>query len=107
MVCSGDDGTHLQTLVGHTSNVSALAVGLNGKMYMGSDDKKIRVWSGMDDTHLHTLEVPKGSVLALAVMRDGTLFSGGGENEGEENVVRIQLFALFDVLSVFLWRVTP
>jgi len=32
---------------------------------------------------------------------------GGGENEGEENVVRIQLFALFDVLSVFLWRVTP
>jgi WD40 repeat protein len=54
-VWSGDDGTHLQTLVGHTRWVLALAVGLDGKIYSGSWDETIRVWSGDDGTHLQTL----------------------------------------------------
>jgi hypothetical protein len=43
-------------LDGHTSSVGALAVGLDGKVYSGSDDQTIRVWSGDDGTHLQTLE---------------------------------------------------
>jgi WD40 repeat protein len=85
-VWSGDDGTHLQTLEGHTDGVRALAVGLDGKVFSGSFDSTIRVWSATDGTHLHTLEELKGGVLALAVMRDGSLVSGGGyevENDDE------------------------
>jgi len=72
-------GTHLQTLVGHTSRVSALAVGLDGKVLSGSDDGTIRVWAPTG-THLHTLMKHNDDarvVYALAVMRDGTLVSGG------------------------------
>jgi WD40 repeat protein len=41
-------------LEGHTDWVTALAVGLDGKIYSGSNDETIRVWSG-DGTHLQTL----------------------------------------------------
>jgi WD40 repeat protein len=87
-VWSGDDGTHLQTLEGHTEGVQAIAVGLDGKVYSGSYDETIRVWSGTDGTPVHTLKALKGSVFALAVMRSGTLVSGGiyyVENEGEDS----------------------
>jgi WD40 repeat protein len=75
-VWSGDDGTHLQTLVGHTDVVTALAVGLDGKVYSGSVDKLIRVWSGTDGAHLQTLEGHTSRVFALAVGLDGKVFSG-------------------------------
>jgi WD40 repeat protein len=75
-VWSGDDGTHLQTIVGHTHYVCALAVGLDGKIYSGSSDKTIRVWSGDDGTHLQTLVGHTGWVLALAVGLDGKVYSG-------------------------------
>jgi WD40 repeat protein len=45
-VWSGADGTHLQTLVGHTNSVVALAVGRNGNIHSGSWDNTIRVWDG-------------------------------------------------------------
>jgi WD40 repeat protein len=87
-VWSGDDGTHLHTLLGHANGVCALTVGLDDKVYSGSGDNTIRVWSATDGTHLHTLKGLEGSVLALAVMRDGTLVSGRRyyvENEGEDS----------------------
>ena len=72
---SGDDGTHLQTLEGHTSYVFALAVGLDGKVYSGSFDKTIRVWSGDDGAHVRTLVGHADSITALAVGSDGNVFS--------------------------------
>ena len=35
--------------------VYALAAGLDGKIYSGSSDNSIRVWSGVDGAHLQTL----------------------------------------------------
>jgi WD40 repeat protein len=67
-------------LEGHIEGVHALAVGLDGKVYSGSEDKTIRVWSGTDSTHFQTL---KGHtdwvgdwVSALAVGLDGKIYSG-------------------------------
>ena len=65
-------------------------MGLDGKVFSGSDDGTIRVWSCDDGTHLHTLIQHDGVqhfVDALVVMRDGTLVSGGGlyvENEPDD-----------------------
>jgi WD40 repeat protein len=42
-------------LEGHTDSVFALCVGLNGKIYSGSRDKTMRVWSSDSATHLQTL----------------------------------------------------
>jgi WD40 repeat protein len=79
-VWSGDDGTHLQTLEGHTGNVRALAVGLDGKVYSGSSDMTIRVWSPTDGTHLQTLEGHTEGVTSLAVGLDGNVYSGSSRN---------------------------
>jgi hypothetical protein len=78
-VWSGDDGTHLQTLVGHTDVVTALNVGLGGKIYSGSYDKTIRVWSGIDGTLLQTLVGHTKWVCALAVGLDGKVYSGSND----------------------------
>ena len=75
-VWSGADGAYLQTLEGHTSRVTALAVGLDGTIYSGSRDKTIRVWSGVDGAHLQTLEGHTDTVLSLAVGLDGKVYSG-------------------------------
>jgi WD40 repeat protein len=75
-VWSGDDGTHLQTLVGHTATVCALAVGLDGKVYSGAGDTTIRVWSCADGRHLQTLVGHTSYVLALTVGLDGKVYSG-------------------------------
>jgi len=44
-----------QELEGHAGAVMALAVGLDDKIYSGSEDKTIRVWSGESGAHLQTL----------------------------------------------------
>jgi hypothetical protein len=46
-----------QEIEGHTGYVWALAIGLDGKVYSGSEDKAIRVWSGESGAHLQTLKV--------------------------------------------------
>ena len=61
---------------GHNEGVFSLAVGLDGKVYSGSNDKTIRVWSGDDGTHLQTLEGHTRIVCALAVGLDGKVYSG-------------------------------
>jgi len=79
-VWSPDDGAHLQTLVGHTGGVTALAVSSDGKVYSGSRDSTVRVWSGVNGALLHTLTCKKSNQ-ALAIARDGTLYSGGSSIE--------------------------
>jgi len=63
-------------LEGHTEFVHALAVGLDDKVYSGSGDKTIRVWSGTVGTHIRTLVGHTDVVTSLAVGLDGKLFSG-------------------------------
>jgi WD40 repeat protein len=66
-------------LEGHTECVYALAVGIDGKIYSGSNDTTIRVWSGDDGTHLQTLAGHTDEVWALAVGLDGKVYSGSNE----------------------------
>jgi hypothetical protein len=77
-VCrSGDDGSFLCTLEGHTAEVHALAAGPDAKVYSGSCDSTVRVWSGDDGTHLQTLEGHTDTARALAVGLDGMkVYSG-------------------------------
>jgi hypothetical protein len=63
-------------LEGHTECVYALAVGIDGKVYSGSCDKTIRVWSGTDGWNLQTIVGPTHTVCALAVGLDGKIYSG-------------------------------
>ena len=56
-----------RTLEGHTDTVFSLAVGLDGKVYSGSSDKTIMVWSGESGAHLQTLQGHTGHVYALTV----------------------------------------
>ena len=65
-----------QRVEGHTDSVRCLAVGLDGKIYSGSQDKAIRVWSGVDGTHLQTLRGHTSCVQALAVGLDSKIYSG-------------------------------
>jgi WD40 repeat protein len=76
-VWSPVDGTHLQTLVGHTDTIHALVMGTDGKMYSGSRDGTVRVWSSVNGALLHTMRGSFAQVGALALGRDGTLYSGG------------------------------
>ena len=51
-------GEHLYTLVGHTGPVGALAVGVDGKIFTGSVDRTIWVWSDVGAVlHRQTLTV--------------------------------------------------
>jgi WD40 repeat protein len=75
-VWSSESGAHLHTMVGHTCFVLALAVGLDGKVYSGSNDRTVRVWSGDDSTHLQTLVGHAGQVRTLAIGKDGIIYSG-------------------------------
>jgi WD40 repeat protein len=68
-------------LEGHNQGVCALAVGLDGKLYSGSEDETIRVWSGVDGTHLQALEGNTGSVCALTVGFDGKKVYSGSEDK--------------------------
>jgi WD40 repeat protein len=66
----------------------ALAVGPDGKVFSGSSDRTVRVWSGVNGAQLHTLKGGMGAVhcvCALALGRDGTMYSGGysiGDSRG-------------------------
>ena len=70
-------------LEGHTDDVNALAIGLDGKVYSGSSDKTIMVWSAVESgapTHLQTLQGHTDGVCALAVGLDGNIFSGSRDH---------------------------
>jgi len=61
-------------LEGHTGDVYALAIGLDGRVYSGSEDKTIKVWSSESGAHLQTLQ--PHNVRSLAIGLDGAIYSG-------------------------------
>jgi hypothetical protein len=63
-------------LEGHAGYVCAIAVGLDGKVYSGSSDMTIRVWSGESGAHLQTLHGHTDRVRALAIGLNGKIYSG-------------------------------
>ena len=66
----------------HHERVMALAIGIHGKVYSGSEDRTIRVWSAHGvggDNHLRTLEGHVSHVYALAVGLDGNVYSGSAD----------------------------
>ena len=67
--------TCVRTLTGHTGCVNVLALGPDGTLYSGSDDRTIKVWSTNDGVCVKTLEGHTNWVCALAVAPDGTLYS--------------------------------
>jgi hypothetical protein len=67
-------------LEGHTSAVYALVVGLDGRVYSGSSDNTIMVWSGESSVHLQTLKGHTNWVNALAVGLDGNIYSGSADS---------------------------
>jgi WD40 repeat protein len=89
-VWSGDDGKYLHTInscdgdddhgngngVVFGGAVRSLAVGLDGKLYAGTQMGAIHVWSSADNTHIHTLKGHTTCVGALAVGLDGKVYSG-------------------------------
>jgi hypothetical protein len=79
-VWSRSSGALLQTLVGHTGAVCALAVDrVHGNVYSGSADRTIRVWSGVDGTHLRTLVGHTDEVHALAIGGNGNVHSASSD----------------------------
>jgi WD40 repeat protein len=74
------EGEHVRTLVGHTADVRALAIGTHGKVYSGSIDSTVRVWSISDGALLATLEGHNMTkVFKVAVGLDGTVYSGSSD----------------------------
>jgi len=65
-----------RTLEGHGGAVYALAVGLTGKVYSGSDGMMIQVWSVENGSHIQTLVGHRDVVSALAVGLTGKVYSG-------------------------------
>jgi WD40 repeat protein len=50
------------------------------KVFSGSRDQTIKVWSGGTGALLHTLNVGGMAVLSLEFGRDGTVYSGQNSN---------------------------
>ena len=67
-----------RVLSGHAGSVHALVLSPDGqRLYTGSQDRTVRVWSTADGALLQTLQGHKSSVNALAVSADGQrLYSG-------------------------------
>ena len=68
-------GRLLNTLEGHTSSVSSVAITPDGtKIVSGSYDKTIKVWdiASAGGRLLNTLEGHTGSVSSVAITPDGT-----------------------------------
>jgi WD40 repeat protein len=66
----------MRTLAGHVDLVWSLALSKDGKLYSGSFDTTIRVWSAVDGSHLGTLEGHTGAVYVVAVAADDTVYTG-------------------------------
>jgi WD40 repeat protein len=69
-----------RSLEGHTAQVWSIAVGMDGKIYSGSENRTIKVWSGEDGTLMHTLAGHTDRVAALAVGLDGNVYSGSDDD---------------------------
>ena len=90
-------GEHLQTLVGHSSEVNSIAFSPDGSTLAsggGYQDNSIRIWDSHTGEHLQTLEGHTDQVNSVAFSPDGsTLASGGGysreaEFDDTDNTIR-------------------
>ena len=73
-------GRLVQTLVGHTGIVSALAVLPGGLVASGLEDSTVRVWEVGSGRLLRTLAGHTNGVIALAGLPGGLVASGSYDN---------------------------
>lgn len=75
------DFRRVRRLVGHTSDVHALAWSADSQfLSSGGDDQILRVWNVSDGTQLRQLRGHRAGIRAIAFSRDGsTLYSSGGD----------------------------
>jgi WD40 repeat protein len=70
----------LQNFRGTLRLVNAVAIGINGEIISGSNDKSIKVWDGKDFKLLKTLDQKNGGhsdyVCSLAISDNGRIASG-------------------------------
>jgi WD40 repeat protein len=76
---SGEDGTLLRTLHGHTSAIESIVVGGDGTLFSGSYDKTVRVWCGVTGAARYSLPVDS-IAFGLAVAPNGKLYAGLGQH---------------------------
>ncbi|NEO28240.1 MAG: PQQ-binding-like beta-propeller repeat protein, partial [Kamptonema sp. SIO4C4] len=74
------DGGLIRTLVGHSSDVTAVAVTPEGLVISGSLDKTLKVWNIETGKELRTLIGHSSDVTAVAVTPEGQVISGSGDN---------------------------
>lgn len=67
----------VQTLAGHSYQVTAVGVLPDGTLASGSLDKTLKLWHG--GKCIQTLEGHGGPVLCMAVLPDGDILSGSGD----------------------------
>jgi WD40 repeat protein len=56
-----------------------VAVGIDGTVYSGSDDRTLRVWSGLDGSPVRRLQLD-ASVTTIAIGAGSTVVIGDGNN---------------------------
>eukprot|EP00035_Acanthoeca_spectabilis_P039651 m.64006 g.64006 ORF g.64006 m.64006 type:complete len:494 (+) comp9692_c0_seq2:526-2007(+) len=109
-VRSSRDGSVSRTLRGHTGVVWAFAFGNNGKVYTGSQDATVRVWSAATGAHLATLEGHTLEVLDVAVGGpDNRVCSGSADGtvrlwSGDDGSALRTISGLFLVCAVAVGR---
>ena len=87
----GGFGREITTLSGHTNTVMALAI-YDSKLYSGSLDKTIKVWSleaGDFGREITTLSAGHTNTVYALAIQDGKLYSGDGDYGGAGTQLKV------------------